>query len=392
MKNARSGVAIAKVETIPLQVPAHRRAGCEGPTETLLVLITDEAGRVGIGECDSPPAAVKAFIEMPTSFIWRQNMISLLLGADPCDGAALWQRLYEGTASPGRRGLAIHALSAIDMALYDLAGKQLELPAYRLLGGARRRKLTPYATIFPGLANGRPLGALMDDIARKLDGALRAGFRAVKVEVMFGDAVSDRELVDCIRQSRRLVGDGVVLMIDFGYRWRDWHDARRVLMKIADHDIYFAEATLPHDDLSSHARLAAVSPIRICGAEWAVTRWEILDWITVGRVSVVQPDPSRCGGLTEMRRIADMCELHGVQCIPHCWKTGILNAASLHIQAACPNVPYVEFMSADLCDSPLRRDLVSPEPAVSEGEIDLPVGPGLGLVLNEGSVEEFRSA
>ena len=116
--------------------------------------------------------------------------------ADPLEAAALWQKLYEGTFWPGRRGLGIHAISAIDIALYDLAGKQLGVPAYKLMGGARRDKLRPYCTIYPGLAHGRSIGELMEEIGRQFDTAIASGFRAVKMEVLFFDLVTDRELIE----------------------------------------------------------------------------------------------------------------------------------------------------------------------------------------------------
>ena len=145
-----------------------------------------------------------------------------------------------------------------------------------------------------------------------------------------------------------------------------------VLDRVGDCDIYFAEATLQHDDLAGHARLAATSPIRICGAEAAATRWEIREWIERGRVAVVQPNIGRGGGLTEIRRIADMCELHGVQVVPHGWKTGITSAVGRHFQAACPAAPFFEYVSPAVFDSPLRRELVSPEPQIVDGEMALP--------------------
>ena len=192
--------------------------------------------------------------------------------AIPIDTAALWQAMYEGTFWHGRRGLGLHAMGAIDIALHDLAGKQLGLPVYKLMGGARRSNLKPYCTIYPGLAQGRSVAELMKEIGRQFDKALAIGFRAVKMEVLFYDLVTDAELAGLIREGRRMVGDGVALAIDFGYRWQNWQDARCVLDRVAECDILFAEATLQHDDLDGHARLAALSPIRICGAEAAAGR------------------------------------------------------------------------------------------------------------------------
>lgn len=382
---------IAKVEVIPIAVPNDKADDLDGTVDTVVVRISDADGRTGIGECDAPPLVVKSFIEMPTSHLWSQTMARLLIDADPVEVTALWEKLYEATLFPGRRGLGIHALSGIDIALHDLAGKQLGIPAYKLMGGARRQKLKPYCTIFPGLArDGQSVRDLMDIIGRQFEKALALGFRAVKMEVLFYDLVSDAELVALIKEGRRMLGDDILMALDFGYRWQDWYDAKWVLDRVADCNIYFAEATLQHDDLLGHARLSAVSPIRICGAEFAATRWEVREWIEVGKVAVVQPDISRCGGLTEIRRIAEMCELYGVQVIPHGWKTGILAHCGRHFQAACPAAPLFEFISPHVYDSPLRRDLVSPEPTLDGGLMDLPTGPGLGIELNEAVVERYR--
>lgn len=374
---------IAKVDVIPISMPAHSGKDCDGSVDTLVVRIWDEDGRCGIGECDAPPTVVKAFIEMPTAHIWSQNSVELLIGRDPLEIKAIWESIYDGTVYPGRRGLGIHALSAIDIALHDLAAKQIGAPVYKLMGGARREFLRPYATIFPGMPLGRAIGELMDIELGLMRKAVELGYRDLKMEVLFYDLVSDAQLVELIKEGRKAIGDDITMMLDFGYRWRDWHAAKWVLDRVADCNIYFAEATLQHDDLLGHARLSQQTDIRICGAEHAVTRFEIREWIETGKVAVVQPDINRCGGLTEIRRISEMAELYGVQVIPHGWKTGITAACGRHFQAATINAEVFEFLSPHLYDSPLRRDLVSPEPTIVNGRMELPSGPGLGVALNE---------
>jgi L-alanine-DL-glutamate epimerase-like enolase superfamily enzyme len=382
---------IARIEAIPVISPAGSANDLDGTADTVIVKVHDEDGRVGFGEADAPPSVVKSFIDMPTAHLWSRNAGEILVGEDPVEIAGLWQKLYEGTFWPGRRGLGMHAISAIDIALHDLAGKQLGLPAYKLMGGARRTKLRPYCTIYPGLAQGRSIDDLMAEIFRQFDMALEAGFRAVKMEVLFYDLVTDLELIRRIGEGRKALGDDILLAIDFGYRWHNWHDALFVLERIADHNIFFAEAALQHDDLAGHARLAERSAIRICGAEAAATRFEIREWLTVGKVGVVQPNIGRGGGLTEIRRIADLCEIMGAEVVPHGWKTGITSAVGRHFQAACPAAPVFEYVSPHVFDSPLRRELVSPEPTVVDGYMDLPSGPGLGIALNEELVERWRA-
>ena len=382
---------IARLEVIPLAAPVQTADDLDGTTETVVVRVFDEDGRSGIGETDAPASVVKSFLEMPTQHLWSRNMSEVLIGGDPLELAAIWQRMYEGVFWPGRRGLGIHALSAVDVALHDLAGKQHGVPAYKLMGGARRERLRPYCTIYPGLPRGRSIETLMSEIGRQFEAALAGGYRAVKMEVLFFDLVTDAELVALIKRGRKMLGEGIQMALDFGYRWQNWHDARWVLDRITDCDIFFAEATLQHDDLEGHARLAETSSIRICGAEAAATRWEVREWLERGRVGVVQPNITRGGGLTEIRRIAELCELHGAEVIPHGWKTGITAAAGRHFQAACPAAPLFEVVSPKVFDSLLRRELVSPEPEPVDGTMALPDAPGLGIELNEELVQRLRT-
>src|SRR5215210_2931378 len=129
---------IVSLDVLPIVTPSDSSADCDGSVDTLVVRVTDENGVSGIGECDAPPGVVKAFIEMPTAHVWSQNSVDNLIGRDPLELVGIWETLYEATNYPGRRGLGIHALSAIDIALHDLAAKQINKPVYKLMGGARR--------------------------------------------------------------------------------------------------------------------------------------------------------------------------------------------------------------------------------------------------------------
>jgi L-rhamnonate dehydratase len=382
---------IADLEVMTLAVPGTESTQVDGSLTTAVVKLTDEDGRVGIGECDGPPPVIKAFIDMKSSHaFWSRGLRELLIGQDPLEIAALWQRLYDSTTASGRRGLGLQAISGVDIALHDLAGKQIGQPTYKLMGGARRERIYPYATIFPGWPEGYTIAKLMERMGQLFERALAMGFQAVKMCVIFGSIVTDRQLAELINEGRRMLGDRVRLMIDFGYRWRDWADAKWVLDRVADSDLWFAEATLQHDDLLGHAELATRCPMRICGAEYATTRWECREWIQTGKVHVLQPDINHVGGLTEIRRIADLCELYGVQLIPHGWKTGITSAAGMHFQASCPNAPMFEYVAPQLYDLPLRTHLVTPEPELVDGMMALPTAPGLGIELNPDAVKRYR--
>ena len=380
----RTPAPIATVEALIVSVPALGNAFAEGEEETLLVRITDEHGTYGIGESVCTPKVVQAMIEQETIHFWSQGIGDLLVGADPVEARALYDRIYHGSFYHGRRGTFIQAMSAIDIALWDLAGKQLGVPVYKLLGGARTDRIRPYATCYPGDIYDGPMTPIVDEIARQAEIAVDQGITAIKVPVLFGDTTSDKQIVQFTADCRRMVGDDIVLALDFGYRWWDWHDAAWTMRRIEEYDIHFAEAPLRHDDLHGHARLAGVSPVRIGGAEFAAGRWEVREWLETGGVSLVQPGVSRAGGFTELMRIAEMCEMYGAQLMPHSFATGITDVANFHLQAAALTIPMVEFRSSRLGPSRLRTELVSPpEPEIVDGFAELPAGAGLGVELNE---------
>jgi len=376
---------IQKVEAIPVKLKSTN-----WDQSTLVVKITDENGLVGIGECDGPPEVIRAFFEMETAHGWSQNPAEILIGRDPLDRQAIWDDLYEGFLWQGRRGLALFVISGIDMALYDLAGKQLGVPAYKLLGGAVREKTVPYMTLYPAVSGSGTMKELLQGYEELFEKAKRIGAQAVKMSILTDKSVSDDELVGFIQDGRKLLGYDTELMVDFLYRWRDPYAAKRALRKLEDVDLYFAEAILPHDDIKSHALVARNTDIRICGAEMATSRFEIKDWVENGGVAIVQPDLNRCGGLTEIRRIADYCELHGVEVMPHGWKTGITAAAGQHFHAAVRNAKYFEYLHPSLYESALREHLVKPEAEVVNGEIALPDRPGLGIELNEDFIRGLK--
>ena len=381
---------IARVEAIVLRAPAVDAGDLDSSSETVIVRITDEKERQGIGEADAAASVVRELVLMDDVHGWSRGLAAVLTRRDPFHIRSLHEELYASTIWHGRRGLGIHALSAVDVALHDLAGKQASRPVVDLLGGPVRDSTNPYATIYQGAVRDRTVGQMMDATASLFERALALGFRAVKMEVIWGDLVSDRALVECIREGRRLLGDDVALLVDFGYRWRDWRDALWTLSRLESANLFLAEATLLHDDLEGHRKLAGRVETRIGGAEMAATVHECREWLRTGEVDVLQPDIGRCGGLTELRRIAELAELEGALVIPHGWKTGVTAAAARHFQAATPNAPYFELLHPSLFDSPLRQELTRPEPELRDGTLPIPDAPGLGIELDEDAVSRFR--
>lgn len=381
---------ITSIELLSFQVPWRMRSwDSDGLHEATIVRITDADGRCGLGEVGAPAAAAEALLHTTETQDWRHTLVSQLLGQDPLEASAVWDRLYAGIQAIGRRGVGIALLSGLDIALHDLAARQHQVPVFKLLGGARSALLQPYATVWPGLPHGRSLAELMAVIESKTVQALTLGYRAIKIEVMFGTLADDTALVGLIQQARRMVGASVALAIDFGYRWRHWRDAAWLLNRVADCNLLFAEAALQHDDLEGHAKLAAQGAVPICGAELAATRWEIREWIERGRVDIVQPCITRAGGFSEMRRIAELCELNGVTLVPHGWTSGLGAACQLHLQAASAVVPWIEHVPPALYEAPLRSTLVSPEAELRDGGFALPSAPGLGIELCEEAARHY---
>lgn len=369
---------IKEIKVIPIQVK-----GTNWDQSTVLIKIIDKAGRFGIGESDGPPSAVKEFLEMDTAHGWQMNINDILVGKDPIEFVANYNAMYESQIWVGRRGLGINAISGVDMALYDLAGKQHNVPAYKLLGGAQREGAVPYATLYPSIDTNAPYDELLDEYKRITDKAKEIGFTAVKYAIMPNDYLSDNVLVRFITDLRDYLGYEMDMMVDFLYRWSDPYDAITTLKKLEKVELYFAEAVLQHDDLVGHKLIVEKCNTRICGAEMAGTRWAIKDWIDNAKVPIVQPDINRCGGLTEIRKIAEYAEMQGVQVLPHGWKTGISAAAGIHFHLAVKNAKYFEFLHPDLYDSGLRQNLLLNEPVLENGVFKKNNKPGLGIELNE---------
>jgi L-alanine-DL-glutamate epimerase-like enolase superfamily enzyme len=381
-------VKIAKIECLELRAPQSNAADCDGAVDTAVIRVTADNGVYGLGETDAPPNAIAALLETSSAHIWSMSIRDLLLGENPLEVERLWDKVYEGTIYHGRRGLGIMLMSAIDNALHDLRGKLSGLPAYQLLGGAARDHITPYLTLFPSMPQGRSWVELKNCCIALMQQAVAAGYHAIKMEMLFYDLVSDREMVNFIHQCRQIAGDEREFMIDVGYRWKNWNDALWVLRNVEDAKLLFVETPLHTDDLDGLARLAdgTITPVAV--GEFLQTRHEFRELMDRGHCDVIQPDMGRVGGLTEAVRCAHMAAERGVRCIPHAWKTGLTVAATRHFAGAVPNCPHTEFFHHDFFPSFLRAKLAGPEPEMHDGQWTLPDKPGLGIDLNEDVVKQ----
>ena len=196
-------------------------------------------------------------------------------------------------------------------------------------------------------------------------------------------------MTEIVRACREAVGPDFAMMVDVQYRLSDVQSCLRTVSKLDDLDLFFLETPLQIDDLDGYAILAREAPMRIAAGEWQNTSFEFIELMDRGLVQVAQPDVGRVGGLTEAMRVCHMAHDRGRLIVPHCWKTGIGIAASAHMAAAVPNCPYIEYLPNELCDSVLRRELVSEPLEMRDGVVQLPEKPGLGIELNMDAIEAY---
>jgi L-alanine-DL-glutamate epimerase-like enolase superfamily enzyme len=362
--------------------------------DDIVVEIHTDEGITGIGESDINPWIARACIYAPGTHTMGLGLAEMLIGQNPLQPERLWEKLYVGSAMNGRRGAVIHAIGALDMALHDLRGKSLAKPCHELLGGAVKESITPYASLQPEVSS---FAAYRRSIVEWATRATALGFRAAKIEVTpcgpyahKGLNASHEEMTEVIGEVRNAVGEDFTLMVDVQYAFADADSCLKAIRSWVDFNLYFIETPLPSDDLDGYARLTKEQPIPIAAGEWLATRFEFLDLMDRGKISVVQPDVGRVGGLTEAKRVCTLAEQRGLKIVPHLWKSGISIAAAAHLAATTANCPFIEFLPAALCESSLRRGLVSNELQMVNGEIALPKRPGLGVDLDREALARFK--
>ncbi|MEX2536087.1 MAG: mandelate racemase/muconate lactonizing enzyme family protein [Trueperaceae bacterium] len=371
---------ITDVDAIMLRMPEIDPNAADSTQDAFIVRIHTDAGITGIGEVDASPTIVKAVIEAPRSHAISTGLREILVGKDPRDIESLWDQMYRGSIFYGRRGVAVMAMSGLDIALWDILGKSVGEPCYRVMGGAFRDRIPAYAsTLMPNTP--QAAAAHAREVADQ-------GFTAIK----FGwgplgrDEQLDVELVSAIRSE---VGDGVEIMIDVGFGWRDARHAIEMTRRVAEYRLAWIEEPLWPDDLIGYRELADAVEVPIAAGEENTTRWEFEELLERGGVDVIQPDISRCGGLTEARRIVALAGSRGRDCVPHAWSTGIVSAASLHLLATMPNVRYLEYC---IRPNPLNTSLVRNPVSVENGIARVPQEPGLGIELDIDQLERFAFA
>ncbi|HEX7447726.1 MAG TPA: mandelate racemase/muconate lactonizing enzyme family protein [Pirellulales bacterium] len=337
--------------------------------DAVLVRVRTDSGVEGVGEADSSPEVVKAIIDAPFSHNIACGLRQILLGQNPLESERLWQEMWRRTMYFGRSSVAITAMAAVDMALWDLKGKHFGEPIHRLLGGKRFDRIPAYASILFG-RDGRQTA----EIGRRW---VDAGYRAVK----FGwEPMGQSEAVDIdlVRGARQGLGEDATLLIDAGCVW----DARTALARaraFADYRIGWLEEPLMPDDVDGYVWLRDRSPVPIAAGEEECGRAAFRPLIDRRALDVYQVDLSR-NGFTDACYLRSRVEEIGARLCNHCYTSPLTVAASLHWLSTCRDA----FLFEDCVeDSPLRHELTHEKVQAVDGWITVPDGPGLGVTLDE---------
>lgn len=357
---------------------SYSRAWYDTRMALLVEIVTDD-GIIGWGEAYGPQRMLHGVIAA---------LKPLLVGADPLRIEFLWQEIYSKYRDHGQKGLLIQALSAVDIALWDIKGKFLDQPIHRLMGGPLRSDIVAYATGLYRLRDGNPDDYL---VAEAQDYAAQ-GFSAMKLKVGYGYE-EDARLVRLICQE---IGPQRRLMIDANHAY-DSVAAIRLARKIEDLDIGWFEEPVPPEDIDGYVRVRQAQSIPVAGGECEFTRFGFRELLTRGAVDIVQPDTCAAGGLSECKKIADMAHAFGVRYNPHVWGTGVAIAASLQLLAVLPDTPLSlnpisPMLEFDQTEHPIRMAVLTEPIRHRNGMVAVPQGPGLGIEIERAALTRFRAA
>ena len=382
---------ITGVSTIILRAPMGQAffssQGRFSERNSLIVRVDTDEGIVGWGEGGQygPPEPVKACIDAVLG--------PRLIGQDPRTPAVHWEYGYSRIRDFGTKGPFIEALSALDIALWDISGKAYGQPVNVLLGGAFRSSIPAYGTGFyyPGE---NPTAIDADQLRKECAEKAEAGYHSIKMKVGLLSLAEDLRRIAIVRDE---MGDDAGLLVDCNHSY-NFAAARTMAAEMAKLGvIWFEEPVIP-EDKDSYRRLRDTSLVPVAGGEAEYTRFGFHELIAGGCVDIAQPDLCVAGGITEWIKIQSMASAVGISVIPHVWGSGIALAAAVQVIAATPanpftanplpilNEPVLEF---DTTENPLRSDLLVTPFGMTDGRVGVPQGPGLGIEIDESVLSRF---
>ncbi|MDR2553758.1 MAG: mandelate racemase/muconate lactonizing enzyme family protein [Treponema sp.] len=372
---------ISNVETILLSYRYQQdeawkwSGGATLQRNSVLVRITVDDNITGLGEIGESaylPKAIEQMIEL--------RFKPMLMGENPFDTEKLWQKMYVFSSHYGRRGVIPTVISGIDIALFDIIGKILQRPVYDLIGGKYRRRFRVYAS--GGMSKS------VDQLVAEAKDYIAQGYFGFKVRIGSEDPAEDIEMV---RELRERIGPKTAILVDAGqcytnFPWT-YDTALRVCKKLEPCDLYWLEEPLHPDDIDGFIRLSANTVIPIVAGENEFTRYGFKELIERHAVSMIQPDVTRTGGISECKRVAAMAQAHHMRYAPHIFGSGVGFMANMHFIASTPNAFVMEY---DQTLNPLRDELLVKQPVYKSGYVELIEDlPGLGVELRDETIKRF---
>lgn len=349
----------------------------------VVVKIETDEGIVGWGECctggefGESALAVKTLIE--------RGFVPRIKDEDPRDFRKIWEKLYSDTSWFGRRGLTVFAQSGIDTALVDIAARSYGVPASRLLGGTCRNEIPLYASLLfdmddvPGTAE-KGAKYIRDNYF-----GVKFGWGMIPSKPFGADANADERMVATIRET---FGERGNIMVDVG-RYVNWTSdhAIRMAKRFEKYNIFWLEEALPQDDLAGYQRLTSSTDVTIAFGEGLYTVYDFADVIAKRAADLIQPDASKLGGISEMKRIMELARINNMRWVPHNWSTAINSAASMQLVASAPDGFLMEFKQES---NPLVSELAKEKFRIEKGKLIVPDTPGLGIEIDENVVDKYR--
>ncbi len=363
---------ITAVETIylPRGVTVH-----VGAIQYLWVRIHTDEGIIGLGE-SYPNAEAEAAIV-------HGRLAPVLLGRDPSEIDRLWADMFLGVSYCGWAGTEMRAISAVDIALWDLAGKVAGQPIYKILGGASRPSIRIYNTCYDRLS-------FLNEPVQLAGELLSSNIRAMKIwpfdpiaKETSGNYITADQMkraIEPLRLIREEFGDAIDVAIEFHGFW-NLPSARKIAAALKEYQPMWLEEMLPQDNLAAYAELARSTDIPLCLSERLMTRWGFRELLENRAAQIVMPDLSWCGGISEAKKIATMAETYYLPVAPHNCGGPILHFASAHFAANVTNLFIMETVRRHYGEE--YEGLVTRSLVAEAGQLPLPPGPGLGVELSE---------
>jgi L-rhamnonate dehydratase len=372
---------ITDVRAIHVRVEDPNMTLFDGSYDDCVIVVETDAGITGIGEVESLAPAVQAFVAAKDAHNHARGLRNVLLGQDPRDPPALWRQMYDATDYVGRRGVAMHAIGGVDIALWDIAGQAAGKPVGELLGGLRHERLPAYGTIYP-------MGRTPGEVARQVDDARRMNLHNIKFAADPWWLEDVKLTASLLKAARKTLGDAGKIIVDAALSYKTADEGLRLYPVYREIGIHFLEAPLPLDDVAGHARMAREG-IPLGVGDLGLTHVdEFIEYMDRGGASVLQPDITMVGGFTGLLRIAEAADARGKRVVTHGYKTNIEIAANCQFLATRTTPELLEYSTSR---SPLRWNMTHEQlPVEPDGHVIVPRRPGIGVTLNQSTIEKYR--